>query len=252
MSTAIAPAPGYVATAFYSQYNLILLGGSALFSLASASALPLAVGVGLELLWLSVGPLLPAFRRRVDAQADAERRARLDDEVMLGMHALAPEHATRLRALGQNVSWVLLRAEGSFKAPEERAALAELEQLRSSFLRLCRLDERFAQRLEEMRLAPPEQEAAQLALAYAAEKDIGLRFTLHQAIKLAQRKVEQQARLGDLRRQIELKLSLIEQSLLHLRGQEQLGAGADLLRDIQGIMSHAGAAAALEAELGEI
>ncbi|HXK17484.1 MAG TPA: hypothetical protein VNG33_06770, partial [Polyangiaceae bacterium] len=120
------------------------------------------------------------------------------------------------------------------------------------FLRLCQLDERFAQRLEEMRLAPPEQEAAQLSLDYAAEKDIGIRFTLHQAIKQAQRKVEQQARMGDLRRQIELKLSLIEQSLSHLRNQEQLGPSADLLRDIQGVVSHAAAATALEAGLSEL
>lgn len=250
MTTATAPAPGYVSTAFYSQYNLILLGGSALFSLASASPLPLALGVGAELVWLTLAPRLPAFRRRVDEQADAERRARLDDEVMLGMRGLGQEHAARLLTLGQNISWVLLRGE-AFKAPEERAALAELEQLRSSFLRLCQLDERLAQRLEEMRLAPPEQEAAQLSLAYAAEKDIGLRFSLHQAIKLAQRKVEQQARLGDTRRQIALKLSLIEQSLAHLRSQEQLGS-ADLLRDIQGVMSHASAAAALAADIGDV
>jgi len=253
MTTAAAPAPasGYVSTAFYSQYNLILLGGSALFSLASASLLPLAVGVGAELVWLGLGPRLPAFRRRVDQQTDAERRARLDDEVMHGMRGLGQEHASRLLALGQNISWVVLRAEGLATGEAERATLLELEQLRLSFLRLCRLDERLAQRLEELRLAPPEQEVIQLSQAYAAEKDLGLRFTLHQAIKLAQHKVEQQARLGDVRRQIALKLSLIEQSLLHLQSQQQLGENAELLRDIHGVLGHAAAASALEAELGE-
>ena len=252
MTLAAAPTPGYVATAFYSQYNLILLGGSALFSLAAASPLPLAIGIGAELLWLSVGPRLPAFRRRVDLQADAERRARLDDDVMQGMRGMDPGHAARLIALGQNISWVVMRGEGLVTSAAERATLVELEQLRQSFLRLCRLHERLLHRLEEMRLAPPEHEVAELSQAYAAEKDLGLRFTLHQAIKLAQRKVEEQARLGDVRRQIELKLSLIEQSLAHLRSQEQLGASADLLRDIQGVLGHAAAAAALEAELGEV
>jgi len=113
------------------------------------------------------------------------------------------------------------------------------------------LHDRLLHRLEEMRLSPPEQEVLQLSQAYAAEKDLGLRFTLHQAIKLAQRKVEQQARLAEVRRQIELKLSLIEQSVVHLRSQQQLGASANLPRDIQGIMAHASAAEALEAELGE-
>jgi hypothetical protein len=55
-----------------------------------------------------------------------------------------------------------------------------------------------------------------------------------------------------VRRQVELKLSLIEQSLGHLRSQQQLGAAADLLRDMQGVMAHAAAASALEAELGEV
>jgi Putative transposase len=54
-------APSYVSTAFYSQYSLILLRSSALFSLASASLLPLAAGVPAELVWLSFGPRLPAF-----------------------------------------------------------------------------------------------------------------------------------------------------------------------------------------------
>src|SRR3954471_115618 len=119
MMTATAPAPGYVARAFYSQYNLILLGGSALFSLASASPWPLAIGVGVELFWLGVGPRLAAFRRRVDQRADAERRAQLDDEVTHGMQGMAPAHATRLLALAQNISWITLRGEGSSTAPSE-------------------------------------------------------------------------------------------------------------------------------------
>jgi hypothetical protein len=246
-----ATAPSYVSTAFYSQYNVILLGGSALFALASASPLPLAVGIVGELLWLSLGPRLPAFRRHVDRLADGERRARLDDQLMQGIHGLAPVHAARLLAVGQSISWIVMNAEASATGAAERAALGELDGLRAGFLRLCQLRERLGQRLEELRLAPPEHEVARLSRAYAAEKDLGLRFTLHQAIKLAQRKIEQQAQLVDAQRQVELKLSLLEQSLVHLKNQQQLGlAGPELARDIQGIVSHAGGLAALEAELG--
>jgi hypothetical protein len=251
MTTTTLDAPSYVSVAFYSQYNLILLGGSALFSLAAASPLPFLVGVAAELVWLGLGPRLPAFRRRVEAQLDGERRAHLDDAVMQGMRELDPEHTSRLIAVGHNISWVLLRAEPAATGPAERAALLELEQLRPGFLRLCRLRQRIVQRLEELRQTPPEHEVAQLSQAYAAEKDLGLRFTLHQAIKLAQRKIEQQARFGDVRRQIDLKLSMIEQSLAQLRNQQQLAGYADLTRDIQGIASHVAGAASLEAELSE-
>jgi hypothetical protein len=247
-----ATAKNYVSTALYSQYNVILLGGSALFSLASASPLPLAAGVVGELLWLSLGPRLPAFRRHVDQHADNERRARLDEQVMRGMHGLAPGHAARLLAVGQNISWIAMNAEASARGAAEHAALVELDGLRAGFLRLCQLQERLGQRLEELRLAPPEHEVARLSQAYAAERDIGRRFTLHQAIKLAQRKIEQQAHLVDAQRQVELKLSLLEQSLVHLKNQHQLGiAWPELTRDIQGITSHASNVAALEAELGE-
>jgi hypothetical protein len=244
--------PNYLSPAFYSQYNLILLGGSALFSLASASPLPLLIGAAGELLWLGLGSRLPAFRRRVDAQADGERREQLDDEVLRGMRGLEPEHAARLVAVGQNISWVLLRAEPSAKTMQDRAALAELEQLRPAFLRLCLLRERLGKRLEELRQSPPEHEVAQLSQAYAAEKDIGHRLTIHQAIKQAQRKIEQQSRFAELARQVELKLSLIEQSLAQLRGQQQHGTGSgDLTRDVQNVMHHATGLAALEAEVPE-
>lgn len=248
-----ATAPSYTANAFYSQYNLILLGGSALFSLASASPWPLLIGGAAELLWLGVGPRLPLFRRHVERQADGERRARLDDEVMQGMRSLLPEHNARLIALGQTISWLVLDAEAHASVPAERALLAEVEGLRPRFLRLCQLQERLGQRLEELRLAPPEQEVARLSQAYTAEKDLGLRFTLHQSIKLAQRKIEQQAQMVDAQRQIELKLALLEQSLLHLRNQQQLGVPfADLARDIQGVLAQTSGVAALEAELSEL
>ena len=246
-------APSYVSTAFYSQYNLILLGGSALFALASASALPLLIGVAAEAVWLGVAPRLPAFRRRVEHAVDAARRAQVDDEVMIGMRILAPEHTTRVLAVGQSISWIALKAEPNASSPNERALLGDLETLRPIFVRSCQLQERVAQRLEELRLAPPEQEVARLSQAYAAEKDLGLRFTLHQSIKLAQRKIEQRAHLVDAQRQIELKLSWLERALHHLRSQQQLGAPwPDIARDIHALTTEASHLAALEAEIGQI
>ncbi len=221
--------------------------------MASASLLPLLAGVIGELLWLGVGSRLPAFRRHVEQEVDSERRARMDDEVMHGMRGLAPEPTSRLLAFGQSISWVSMKAETLLASPAERTALADLEGLRPTFLRLCQMQERLGQRLEELQLAPPAVEVARLSQAYAAEKDLGLRFTLHQSIKLAQRKIEQQARMAEAQRQIELKLSLLEQSLMHLRNQQQLGAAwSDLARDVQGTISHASGVAALESELTEL
>jgi hypothetical protein len=244
--------PNYVSIAFYSQYNLILLGGSALFSLASASPFPLLAGVAGELLWLGLGTRLPAFRRRVSQHADDDRRALVDDSVMQGMRSLWPEHNARLLALGQNISFVVLNAEPRVDAAG-RSLLAELDELRPTFLRLCQLQERLTEQVEELRTNPPALEVARLSQAYAAEKDLGARFTLHQSIKAAQRKIEQQAHLSDAQRRVEAKLSLIEQSVSNLRGQQQLGvAFAELGREIQVLTTQIGKAANLEAEVAEL
>jgi hypothetical protein len=240
----------YLSTAFYSQYNLILLGGSALFALASASPVPLALGCAAELLWLGIGPRMTAFRKRVDQAEDGERRAVLEDEVMSGMRVLSPEHSSRLLGVTQSISWITLRAEGQVGGAEEREMLLDLEELRPVFLRLCQLHERVTQRLEEGKQSPPEQEVADLSRAYAAEKDLGIRFTLHQGIKAAQKKIEQQGRWAELQRQVEQKLIIVEQSLSHLVGQQQLGlAGADLNREVQGIIAHVVTLPSLEQEL---
>jgi len=240
----------YFQPAFYSQYNLILLGGSALFALASASPWPAVFGVAAELCWLGLGPRLPAFRRRVDDRLASERRTRLDDEVMEGMRALTPEHTARLLAVGESISSITESTPGLAEDPAERAARLELEALRPAFMRLCQLRERVLARIEEMRLSPPEREVADLSRAYAAEKDLGQRFTLHQAIKAAQKKVEQQHRLADVLRQSESKLLLVEESLARVRHLRRQGVGGpDLIREIQGAMTHVLLVPALEAEL---
>jgi hypothetical protein len=187
----------------------------------------------------------------VEQAADSQRRARLDDAVMSGMRSLAPEHTARVLAVGQSISWIVLKAEAHATSAAERSLLSDLEELHPVFVRLCQRQERLGQRLEELRLSPPEHEVTRLS--HAAEKDLGLRFTLHQAIKLAQRKIEQQTQLGDAQRQIELKLSLLEQSLLHLRNQQQLGAPwPEVARDIQALVTQTRSVAALEAGLGEL
>lgn len=241
--------PSYLSAAFQWQYNLILLGGSAAFALASASKLPLLVGLGAEVVWLAIVPRLAAFRRHVVAAGDAERRARLDGEVQHNLRDLSPQHAERARVVSRNIALVVEQL-GLAGDVAERAVRADFEQLGLGFVRLCRLEQRLATRLDEMRASPPEEELHELSRAYASEKDLGARFTLHQGIKLAQRKIEQQSRVFELRRQVELKLSLIEQSLTHLRHEQQLGvASAVLLRDMQSAAVHASAADSIEAEL---
>jgi len=239
----------YVSTAFYSQYNLILLGGSALFSAASASVWPLATGILCEVAWLGLGARLPQFKRRVDARRDGERRARLEDELQQGLRGLNGEHAARLSSVSQTIAWIGIQSQSPGDVAE-RAALQQLETLRPAFLRLCALREKLTARGEEFAQSPPDQEVAALSRAYATEKDLGQRFTLHQGIKHAQKKVEQQARYVDVLHQVEHKQMLVEQSLSRLSRQREQGLhGAELGNEVQAILTHVLLLPALEAEL---
>lgn len=250
--TTTTASPSYLSSAFYWQYNLILLGGAALFSLASASPLPLLLGLGLELLWLGLGSRSSAFRQHVDLQLATDERARVDDDVLSGMRGLDSEHTSRLVALEQAIAATSSRlssAPGSIPI----AALAELDQLRPLFLRYCQLHERLSRKLQELLLAPPEQEVDRLSRAYALEKDLGARFSLHQAIKLAQKKIEQQARMLDVRRDLEQRLALIEQvpELLSERRQRGL-PNAELAEEMHVLLARVGTPVTLESELGEL
>jgi hypothetical protein len=252
MTATTTATPNYVSSAFYWQYNLILLSGAALFSLASASLVPLAAGLGLELVWLLLGSRSSAFRHHVDMELETARRARLDDSMLGGMRALGTEHTSRLVALEQAISAISSRAS-SGGGPIPIGALAELDQLRPLFLRHCQLHERLSRRLQELALAPPEQEVARLSQAYAVEKDLGARFTLHQGIKLAQKRLDQQARMVEMRRELEQALAPIERIPGQLHQQQQLGlSSAELATDMHALLSSVGMPETFEAELSEL
>ncbi len=251
MTTTTTTPVSYVASAFYVQYNVILLGGAALFSLASASYWPLALGLVAEALWLGVGSRLPAYRRRVDRQLKEARAARLDEEVEQRLHGLDPEHTARALTVGQTLERVGdLVAERATPGSELYRALLSLERLRVSFTELCGLEERVSKRQAALAENPPEREAERLAQAYAAEKDLGARLTLHQGIKAAQRLIEQRGRLGELHRSIGEHLSFIEQATLHLAQQARAGLADDeLAHEMEACVARAANVAALEAEL---
>lgn len=73
--------PAYVSLAFHNLTNYALLGATAVSTVAfwdSLGPFPLALGVGLEVLWLVVGAELPFVRKRLDAKLaarDAETEA---------------------------------------------------------------------------------------------------------------------------------------------------------------------------------
>ena len=85
----------YVKEAFKSQYNLIGLGGLTLFALVSGSALPLLLGAGLELIYLSLVPQNSRFQRLVRSWKYAEQKRQHETSLNAIFEALPPEMRLR-------------------------------------------------------------------------------------------------------------------------------------------------------------
>src|SRR5258707_8994002 len=68
----------YVKAAFKWQYNWIALSGAAVFAIISASALPLLMAAGVELMYLSAVPQISRFRRLARSWKQEEEKRRLE------------------------------------------------------------------------------------------------------------------------------------------------------------------------------
>jgi hypothetical protein len=233
--------PSYFARAFSLQYNLILLGGSGLFSLAAASALPFAVGVGAEALWLFVGSNLGGVRRWLDGRdavaepasaAPASERApeTLFDRVYSHRINLFDRALAEIRALGMS------RADPRFVS-----ALARLHPLRQTFLATCEAHQGTARFLESTPEDELTGELERLQRVLEQEHDLGARMGIRQALVLAKRRLEQRQGMTAELTTLALRLETVERGVAHLLKQGRaLGGTKELGAEIE----------ALSAELG--
>ena len=116
----------YVKEAAKLQYNWITLAGMAGFALVSGSALPLLLGAGLELIYLSLVPQNSRFQRLVRSWKYADEKR---------------QHDQRLNAMFQEI------------APEMRLRYGDLNKIcngiRANYSRLSSTSQIFAQQMED-------------------------------------------------------------------------------------------------------
>jgi hypothetical protein len=233
--------PGYFSRAFLLQYNVILLGGAALFSLAAASPVPLAVGGGAELLWLFVGSNLGGVRRWLD-----RREAAAEPEPAPSDPGPAPEpvfdrvyqHRINLfdRALAE------IRALGTSRAaPAFVRALARLVPLRQAFLSVCTAHQGTARFLEATPESELMREVERLEHALSHEHDLTAKMGLRQGLVLARRRHEQRQSMTSELTALAVRLETIERGLAHLLKQGRaLGGTQELGAEIEALAAQIG------------
>jgi hypothetical protein len=241
----------YAARAFSLQYNLILLGGAALFSLAAASPWPLAVGLGAELAWLLVGSNLGAVRRWLDRRevfaevVPAVAAQPVSPEPALPEPpppvALEREYQQRLATL-ERVLGELRSLAGPRADPIYRRAVERLEIIRASFCATCEAHQGIVHFMAATPEADLTREVEQLQQTILAEKDLTIKLTLRQALVLAKRRIEQRQAMSAELGALALKLGTVERAVAHLFTQGRaLGGTAKLAAEIDAVVVTLGA-----------
>ncbi|MFT3706457.1 MAG: hypothetical protein QM817_02200 [Archangium sp.] len=145
--------PNYLKAAFLNVYNLSLLGGAVTASAITNDWMITLGALGLEALWLVLGPDFKPFQRAV-READRAEREKVDRERVEKLMAELPEREwQRAKALDE------LRREierdmannPSFQAILLQTELEKLAQLHASFVRLasaCRRAETYLQAVD--------------------------------------------------------------------------------------------------------
>jgi hypothetical protein len=247
-----SPPPSTVARLFKVQENVIMLGGSVLFSAALASPIPLLAAAAGELVWLGVGSTSPAVRRWLDerdARADGERKETAVP-VATPHEKLEPEYARRVLTLDRALA-TIRSFGGARPTPVFVQGVERLETLRPVYFGLCETHQRIGRFLAGTSEAQLAGETERLKAQFAAEKDLGLRLTLRQAAGSAQRRVEHRQHMEQLQKSIGVKLESAERSLAYLVSQGlTLAASPRLLDDVEALVAEVGPAIAVEVEQG--
>ena len=252
MADAQLPSVNYLEYAFKDQHNVVVLFGAACFSLAFASPLPLLVSAGGELLWLAVGPRLPAFRGWVDRQRSIQYLARAETAIAGALGELSERDANRYRTLNRSASRLLASAQERLSARELQLSQHGLLELRRTFLDYLFLGQRVEALVDATPFADMEREAAQLQESYGVERELTVRMTIRKALTALQRRIKQQTALGGVRRNLELRLEMLEKALPQLEGRLADPAFQELAAEVDHALSEIGSAEALELAVDEI
>ncbi|MBX7116926.1 MAG: hypothetical protein K1X64_21555 [Myxococcaceae bacterium] len=131
--------PNYLKAAFANVYNLSLLGGAAVMAFATGDWFIGAAAVGVEALWLLVGPDFKPFQRAVNRLEREEREKNDRLRVQKLMETLPEREWARAHALDELRREIErdMQHNPSFQAVLMQAELDKLSQLHTSFVTLA-------------------------------------------------------------------------------------------------------------------
>jgi hypothetical protein len=226
--------------AFFNQYNLILLGGTALFALTTFSWLPLLVGGGLEVLWMVLGPDTTLFKRWVARQESREEQERLKKQAAEALEVLGEEYVNRfagLQQLGEDIRQ-LADENPSLETSLIQDEMTKLGEMMHVFLQMAVLHQRLRGYLRENSETDIRRDMAQCEKAMRGETSREVQASLEQSLALAQKRMRQHGNIEASFKALSVKMDTLEKSFRYLKSHiVAIGTREELSNEIATLIS---------------
>jgi len=231
----------YFKYAFHNIYNYALMGAVGAVAVVTGSWLPLAIGAGLEALWMLNAPgskILQKtwFDKVHDEKEQAATRVRRGEQLKL----LGPEDVARIGRLEDKQREILRQAEDNpqFTLDLLRTELIKLDKLVDGFIELAVNCTRYEQYLANVAFEDLEEELRRYRRAADEEEDPQLRRTAKKNLEVL---LTRQSKLAELRKYtqgaraqldlIENTFRLIGDQILTMHTPAELAGQLDELMD---------------------
>jgi hypothetical protein len=241
--------------ALLNQYNYILLGSTALFTLASGSWLPAVVGAGAEVLWLVLGADSSAFRRWVERQESRESREALRKQAVQMLASLEDDYRRRFAELDR-VSAEIQSLAGENKGLETSllaTEMSKLGELLHSFLKMCATHQRLTRYLEGNPISDVERDIARCQRALKQEEDPRVQSSLKQALSLGGKRLRQHTQIEGAWKALSVQMDTVEKSFDYLKSHILgIGTQEELAQELDNLVTGVSSVAELEASTSEL
>jgi hypothetical protein len=210
----------YVKAALTWQYNWIGLAGAAAFALVSGTGLPLVLGAGLELMYLSLAPRSSRFRRLVRSWKYAKERR----EHELRLRAMFAELPPDLRKRHEELAKLCDATRANYQrlsSPSQifvRQLEDKLGGLLGAYLRLLQAANHHREYVKSVDPDAIKREAVQLQKSLASDAP-KVQEINKKRIEILSKRLEKFERIHENRQVIDAQCAAIEEVLELIRDQ---------------------------------
>lgn len=252
---AVARKVGLYKRAFWNQYNLILLGAAGLFAVTTFSWLPLLLGAGIEVLWMTLGPDTSLFKRWVARQESKEAQERLKKQAAEALETLSEDYIRRfatLQEIGEEITR-LADQNPSLETELVREEMDRLGQLLHVFLQMATNHQRLRRYLQDNSETDIRRDIAQCEKALRSETDREVQESLKQSLQLAEKRMRQHASIEASYKALSVKMDTLEKSFRYLKSHVvAIGTREELSDEITNLISGVETVASLTSETDDL